>query len=384
MNLQLFQSKNSWVDKSSMVSFKDIYLFQKNGSNLLQKVNYSDFENLVTFQAQQALREEDYSVFYKKKHLLFPFLKDRKKLTHYINIGVYDLPKTTLSEEDFINVNVLDMSILSRSIDKGLYGMIKTMLPCYTTCYFGKSGGKGKDNVVGHSGLLPLDIDNDLTDEQIESLKKMGVYALTPSTGGNVRPIFRIVIDDKSISRAGSLSKLHELYFDLFNIKLKELNIQIDLACRNINRLFYISKNEEFKYFYLNEEAYEFTLPKNLEILKSSNELLKSEYKSLIDNLPEYFGDNEQSNEEILYIIRKELEEIFTLCLNNNIQPFYNEGSMYYTLRDFQYSLKDYLTEEELTHWLCKFLTLSKLDKRIIKEEYINRGIDYIKNNIIK
>jgi hypothetical protein len=382
MNLQLFQSKNSWVDKSSIVSFKDIYLFQKNGSNLLQKVNYSDFENLVIFQAQQALREEDYSQFYKKKHLLFTFLKERKKLIQYINIGVYDLPKTLLSEEDFLDINTLDMSILSRSIDKGLYGMIKTMLPCYTTCLFNKSGGKGKENVVGHSGLLALDIDNDLTDEQIESLKTMGAYALTPSTGGNVRPIFRIVIDDKSISRAGSLSKLHELYFDLFNIKLKELGIQIDLACRNINRLFYISKNEEFKYFYLNEEAFEITLPKSLEVLKTSNDKVKSEYKTLIDNLPDVA--NEQSNEEILLIIRKELEEIFKLCLNNNVQPFYHEGSMYHALRDFHYSLKNYLSEEELTHWLCKFLTLSKLDTRITKQEYINRGIDYIKNEIIK
>lgn len=384
MNVQLFQSKNAWVDKSTLVSFKDIYMFQKNGSDLLQKVDYQNFESLVIYQAQQALREEDYSIFSKKKHLLFPFLKDRKKLSHYINQGVYDLPKDLLSEDDFININELDISILSRSIDKGLYGMIKTMLPCYTACYFNKTGGKGKDNVLGHSGLLPLDIDNELTDEQIESLKKLGVYALTPSTGGNVRPVFKINIDDKLISRAGSLSKLHELYFDLFNNKLKKVGIQIDIACRNINRLFYVSKNEEFKYFYIDEEAPEIGLPKNLDLLKASNEIRKSEYKTFVDKLPDSFTNDIKSNEDILLTIRKELEETFTMCLNNNVQPFYHQGSMYHSLRDFHYSLKDYLSEDELTHWLCKFLTLSKLDKRITKEEYINRGIDYIKNEIIK
>jgi len=384
MNVQLFQSKNAWTDKSSLISFTDIFNFQKGeSSNLLQRVNYSEFENYVIYQAKSTLQNEEYNDFTKKKHLLLPFLKNRKKIIDYINEGVWKLSKDLLTEDNFVTIKNVDMQTLSRSIDKGLYGLIKTMLPCYTSCYFG-SGGKGKNNVIGHSGFLPLDIDNKITPENVQELKKLGVYAITPSTGGEVRPIFRIDLSDKLIKKVGGLSNLHELYFDFFNEKLKSIGIQIDVACRNINRLFYISSNCEFEYFYIDDEAPEITLPKDIEKLKSTREVKKNEYKTYVDGLSESVNISDSEKQEIILVIKKELKETFDLCQNNNIQPFYYEGSMYPNLRDFHYSLKDYLTEEELTHWLSKFLTLSKLDKRLEGTEYINRGITYIKNEIIK
>jgi hypothetical protein len=383
MDVQLFQSKAAWTDKSALVNFDDIISFHKGESDdILKKISYFDLENMIIWQAKNALTNELYDEFTKKKWLLLPFLKGRLKLIDYVKGGVWKLPKSPLTEDNFAPINEIDMQTLPLSIDKGIYGLIKGMLPCYTPCYFG-NGGKSKTNIIGHSGLLPLDIDNKMTQKEVDILKSLNVWAITPSTSGEVRPIFRIDINDKLIKKVGGLSQLHELYFDLFNEKLQSHGIQIDVACRNINRLFYISSNTDFPYYYKDDEAAEITLPKEIEGLRSRREVKKNEYKVLVESLPD-LPHNEVERGEVVKIIRKELEEIYNTCKSNNIQPFFWEGSMYPNLRDFNFSLKEHLDEEEITYWLSKFLTLSALDSRIAGTEYANRGITYIKNEIIK
>lgn len=384
MQLQIFQSRNAWTDKSKLLTIEEVFNFHaKKDSKLLELINYKDYESYLLYGAKNALQEDNPDEFLRKKHFLFPFLKGRKKLTQYIKEGIWKLPKELLSKEDFVEITGVDMETLSTSIDKGLYGLIKSLLPCYTTCYFNQ-GGKSKSNVSGHSGFLALDIDNKVTPEDVERIKTLNPYCITPSTSGEVRPIFRIEISDRLIKKAGGLSNLHELYFDYFNDKFKTIGIQIDVACRNINRLFYISQNEDFEYFLLNQSAPEITLPKDIEKIKAIREVRKSENDNYIKSLPDILGNDLKENNEIIRVIRKELEDTFEICQSNNIQPFFYEGSMYPNLRDFHYSLKEYLSQEELTHWLCKFLTLSKLDKRLTGTEYANRGISYIKNEIIK
>ena len=370
MNVTLFRSKHAWTDKSSVITFQDLVNFQKTGDlSILANVDYNSIENYISYRAQKALESGEF-----RDTEYIPFLKERKKMSEYLKEGIYKLPKDKLSEKDFTQVLDYDMSVVANTFRKGKYELIKSVLPAHTVCSYNKSikTGKDKQHITGHHGLIVIDIDNELTFTQKEFIKSLQPYAILPSTSGNWRPYFRIDVSEKSIKRFGGISNLHEAYWDNFDRIFREKEIFIDESCSNVNRLTFISPNTEFADYYIDEEAPEIKAPNKEDLVanKSYKELKKS-----VESL-----DDDTAPEILKPILVKELDSLILDCQQHNYQPMFDGSNMYSRLRNFNYSFLNILGKDDTITYLCKLLSLTKLDERVSTTSYINRGYDYIIN----
>lgn len=374
--VQLFKSR-SRLD-SCKVGFEEVMAFYKGTNNdLLKKVDYESYDKDLVDWAIKTL-SYDPKQLDTHKELIFTFYKGRKNIYEYVCDGVYKLSKEKLSLNDFNTIKYNKLETIIKTFNKGLYDLVKGLLPCYTMSYFKTNDKRKIENVIGHSGYIRFDIDNVLSDVDVDNLKKLKPYAIVPSTSGIPSPIFKIEVGDKILKKFNNISKLHESYFKYFEKKLADINIIVDTGCKNINRLFYISVNKDFKYYYLDEDAHTYELDSlDIDLIKNDIKNEKVNRENYISGLFDYID-----KDDIKSIILKEVKDILLLCKMNNIQPFYDGSGMRNTLRNFYFSLGGYINEEDMEGILCDFLLLTEHDERITDDKYKERDIEYLRTNV--
>lgn len=113
---------------------------------------------------------------------------------------------------------------------------IKKYLPAVTVSGIFTSGEK--DSLVNHSGLIAIDIDPKdnphITDYEKAKLELAKIpyvaYCGASASGRGLYAIIPILYPDH-----------HEEHFDALALNFKEININVDMSCRNINRLRFYS-----------------------------------------------------------------------------------------------------------------------------------------------
>lgn len=156
---------------------------------------------------------------------------------------------------------VIDARLARQQGNEELYKQIKYTSPLVTgSCTFTSGEKKIAQNISSLNGLIIIDIDNDqVTDELKTRLQHdQHTYIMHQSFGGGQNYCIFVKIDSNRFE--DSFENLAQYYFSTYGIK-------IDLACKNKNRLRFLSYDEEI---YVNDSAkrWKATKPKNTEIKK--------------------------------------------------------------------------------------------------------------------
>lgn len=156
---------------------------------------------------------------------------------------------------------VIDARLARQQGNEELYKQIKYTSPLVTgSCTFTSGEKKIAQNISSLNGLIIIDIDNDqVTDELKTRLQHdQHTYIMHQSFGGGQNYCIFVKIDSNRFE--DSFENLAQYYFSNYGIK-------IDLACKNKNRLRFLSYDEEI---YVNDSAkrWKATKPKNTEIKK--------------------------------------------------------------------------------------------------------------------
>lgn len=133
--------------------------------------------------------------------------------------------------------------------DKKAYRAIKSKIPCVTASCTVKVGKSHKhENIEDLNGVMVIDIDDELSDEKISELKSdRYTMILNRSISGDGVCIFVQVPQREDRFRI-SFEELAEYYINKYDVI-------IDPACKNVNRLRYISYDENI---FVNLEAKKF------------------------------------------------------------------------------------------------------------------------------
>ena len=140
---------------------------------------------------------------------------------------------------------VLNARLVKKS-DVKKYKQLKESVPCITSSAVMKMGSKVASNVQELNGLICLDIDDEVGIELIEKINKDPYTFISHrSFGGDGVCVFIKINPNKF---AESFNDLGQYYWDTFNLV-------IDQACKNINRLRYVSFDP---YLFQNENSKKF------------------------------------------------------------------------------------------------------------------------------
>lgn len=317
------------------------------------------------------------------------FLKDRKDMSTYIKNGISSYSKENLGFESFNDTPGYDISVEYKKQTKGMNGIIKSNLPIIQSAQYDLTMGTNKslENVIGHNGLLFIDIDRyecsriDLY-KFIESLSPVAILA---SPNGDPRPVFAVDVPESLIGqkkRYDKISAIHKLLFKNIEEIFKLNKIQIDSKCSNVNRSIYITKytNNEFNIsLFDNYKLYKLS-NNDKNIIKNNpieaekiGEKIKIDYKDI-----EVEKDDKLKN-EVLQIIRSVIKK----CESIQYQPLYKEGSMNSEMYILKSNLMDLFTADECDDILCLFMSLNNIDNNI-PIGYKTRGQEYIKSNMCR
>jgi len=393
MNLTTFPGIASYTGASKLISLEKICDYHNGVDFSILSPRFIDIEKrqALNFKTLNLMDKKNYTIG--NLHLfLNAYITDktklsyRKSITDYIKDGLWNLPRTPIKHTDLNQILDFDMQTVAESINgkyhKGLYDMVKMNLPFYTCVYYaGGNNPKSQKYVIDHAGVIGVDIDGSYTIEEkiklVEKIKTLKPYAMTVSTGGMPRPLFKVEL----LPHNNDFEKIEANHLALW-LKIKQefdnIGIQIDISCSNPNRLFYIAYNPDIKSEiysdYITYKVKKTDITSSVKVNKKAN---KPTTEAFDKSYTSYSLDEQQ-----LYI-KEYLEEIFNDCIFCKYQPFYIEGGMYHALRDFYYSLSTLFKNDYMEYILAKFLLLSKIDTRL-PNEYVNRGIDYIRGNVLK
>lgn len=124
------------------------------------------------------------------------------------------------------------------------YKAIKTSAPLITGSCVMRAGEKLEKNIEYMNGFLLIDIDVEITDQQVQAIKQDKFTHISHlSFGGKGYCNFVKIDNTKDFN--GIFNALGQYYLDNFNIK-------IDPSCRNINRLRFASYDPDI---YINEKS---------------------------------------------------------------------------------------------------------------------------------
>lgn len=169
---------------------------------------------------------------------------------------------------------VIKARALKQKGDLEGYKKLKNSSQCVTGSAVLNDGDKGEKNIKSLNGLIVIDIDGQLNDE-LRNDKYTYIYH--KSFGGDGLCIFVKINPDKF---EDSFNGLAQYYFQNYNVT-------IDQACKNKNRLRYLSFDPDI---FVNDKANKF-IPKNIkkfEPPKNTNFIYtKSDFDNILDQIKE-------------------------------------------------------------------------------------------------
>ena len=186
----------------------------------------------------------------------------RHQVTYYNNIQTKDIEKTTDIEKVFEFIHrkppqkLIDLTQkIQTAQSEGNYeekSRLKKSLPAITASGVFQEGHK-KENLIKHSGLLQVDIDHpeienfnekypDITLKN-ELILDPFIFALWYSPSGALKGLVKILPD---------ASKHKQSYYQVEKYFSENYDIAIDQACKNINRLLFLSYTV---YLHINNDA---------------------------------------------------------------------------------------------------------------------------------
>jgi len=176
--------------------------------------------------------------------------------------GLYDKNPVQITDLDLVNIIKNDVGVkgiidkcrfimkdyndLEGDIKKEVkkeYDKVKSSLPCVTTSAM-CSGGHKKENIVSLNNLLCIDIDG-LTKDRVNELRKIlmlwgytFILFLSPS-GYGLKLIVKVNVD---------MNIFENVFHFIADILKKKFDIESDQACKNPNRLCFLSNDPEVYY----------------------------------------------------------------------------------------------------------------------------------------
>ena len=198
----------------------------------------------------------------------------KSKTKQDIDIDQYvTIVKTGLNQD-----LVLKARIEKQKGNSEKYKELKSKCPVITGSAIMNEGSKNADNIKSLNGLIVIDIDQNISDAVVSQLKSDRYsFMLHRSFGGDGICIF-VKINPEKFQE--SFNGLADYYF-------KNYSIFIDQACKNKNRLRYISYDPDL---YLNEKASKFSAKatkEHKEIKEQSYVYTKSDFDFILSQIRE-------------------------------------------------------------------------------------------------
>jgi len=397
---ELIKTFNS-ADKDFFDNLDKLSGFKKYSEDNLLKA-----KKLVTNNSEAIMRNS-----YLLGYLLKDVYNDGK--INYDALLHIDKEKKTISIDDFVPlVHILDETLLGRIFDtsnemkKGVYSLKKSISPVmYVAHYPLDSFHKATADVIGHSGLFPIDIDIPIDDQNdlLEKVNEKIPIALTLCSPSKThRIIFNVKIDDKAVRHYAHLKgikkvttdllpALYDDYNKLFFIKIQTIlseiviksngidrNLELDLSCKNISRAWYLGKYLDRTIEYketdvlelTDKDIFSFKLPSSSSspsITTLTDEKLQN--TSIVSLTDEELRD---AQKEILTV----MDEIIKIGKENNYQPLCDGVQMYKRTRDLLNSISNVLTPNQLAYVFKHLLLISPTDQRITDDEAKKRTVE--------
>jgi hypothetical protein len=200
------------------------------------------------------------------------------KFSFYKNVK--DTTKTDISIGDYIDIikngKYQDAVLTARSVkkDESKYKELKSMMPCITGSAIMHQGSKVESNIFELNGLIVIDID-EIVDLPLLNKINEDKYTFVShrSFGGDGVCVFVKINPNKFLE---SFNELGQYYWDNFNIL-------IDQACKNKNRLRYLSYDP---YIFVNESVNKFIAKTKIKKQKKQEFIfVKDDFTEILDKV---------------------------------------------------------------------------------------------------
>lgn len=177
---------------------------------------------------------------------------------------------------------VIDARLAKQNKDEELYKRLKNKSQAVTgSCTFTSGEKKTTQNISSLNGLIIIDIDNDQVTGELKTRLQNDdyTYIMHTSFGGGQNYCIFVKIDSNRFD--DSFENLAQYYFSTYGIK-------IDLACKNKNRLRFLSFDPDI---FVNDYAkrWKATKPKNIEVKKELTNYIffENDFDNLLKQIKE-------------------------------------------------------------------------------------------------
>lgn len=200
------------------------------------------------------------------------------KFSFYKNVK--DTTKTDIDLNNYIDIikngKYQDLVLTARALknDEAKYKDLKSRMPVITGSAIMNQGAKTDANILELNGLIVIDIDEEVNLQMLNRINADKYTFLSHrSFGGDGLCVFVKINPNKFLE---SFNEIGQYYWDNFNI-------MIDQACKNKNRLRFLSYDP---YIFYNEKANKFiakTKPKK--IVKQDFVFVQDDFAQIMDKL---------------------------------------------------------------------------------------------------
>jgi predicted P-loop ATPase len=206
-------------------------------------------------------------------------METQTKFSLYNSIGSKE--KVDITFEDYCEMIIKgkyqDLVLKARSLkgDEIKYKALKTKMPCITGSAIMNQGEKTKSNIKELNGIIVLDIDDEVNLELVNRINAdQYTFISHRSFGGNGLCVFIKINSNKFLE---SFNDLGQYYWDNFNLV-------IDQACKNPNRLRFLSYDP---YLFQNDKSKKFIAKSKIkkEAKKENFIFVKNDFSDIVDKV---------------------------------------------------------------------------------------------------